>query len=315
MKAAEPPFNPLHQYARLYLLHLQFERRLSLNTVNAYWLDLKRYTDYLHGAFKVNSPDDIHVEQVREFIQMLSLIPVKNTDRTGLRRTSIQRIFSAIRGFHEFLVEGSHSAENPARNIPAPKPGMKLPVILTVDEVNEIIATADTTTPGGTRNRAILSLLYASGLRVSELINLKLMNILYDEGLVRVLGKGNKERIIPVGQVALNDISEYLHKIRPSLSRKGNSKGVLFLNMRGNPLSRMGVWNIFHQAVVQAGIGKEVSPHSFRHSFATHMLEGGADLRVVQEMLGHSSITTTQVYTHLDKTYLKEIHKQYHPRG
>ena len=165
------------------------------------------------------------------------------------------------------------------------------------------------------RDQALLSTLYATGLRVSELIELKLKNLMIDEGLIRVFGKGRKERIVPIGNLALSHIMLYLQKLRPQLSRKGNSQGILFLNNRGKKLTRMSIWNILHENTVRSGINKKVSPHILRHSFATHLLEGGADLRSVQEMLGHSDITTTQIYTNVDKTYLKEIHKQYHPRG
>ncbi|MFQ6610488.1 MAG: tyrosine-type recombinase/integrase, partial [Fidelibacterota bacterium] len=178
-----------------------------------------------------------------------------------------------------------------------------------------ILNSVDLSTKTGLRDKAILSLLYASGLRVSELINLKLMDIFSEDGLVRITGKGDKQRYVPVGETALSDITQYTHVLRPGLARKGDAKGVVFLNLRGYPLTRMSIWNIFHDQTVKAGITKKVSPHSLRHSFATHMLEGGADLRLVQEMLGHSSIITTQIYTHLDKIHLKEIYKQFHPRG
>ena len=181
--------------------------------------------------------------------------------------------------------------------------------------MEKILESVDLDTKTGLRDKAILSLLYASGLRVSELINLKLMDIFSEEGLVRITGKGDKQRYVPVGETALSDITQYTHVLRPSLARKGDAKGVVFLNQRGYQLTRMSIWNIFHSHTVKAGIKKKVSPHSLRHSFATHMLEGGADLRLVQEMLGHSSIITTQIYTHLDKIHLKEIYKQFHPRG
>ena len=186
---------------------------------------------------------------------------------------------------------------------------------LNESEINQIIEAVDMNKKFALRDKSLLSTMYASGLRVSEIIELKMQNVMPQESIVRVFGKGNKERIVPIGDTALELINEYIIQLRPQLSDKGKSHGVLFLNNKGSKLTRMTIWNILHNNTIKAGVNKKVSPHVFRHSFATHLLEGGADLRSVQEMLGHSDITTTQVYTNIDKTYLKEIHKQYHPRG
>jgi len=184
-----------------------------------------------------------------------------------------------------------------------------------VDEINAILDSVDTSKPLGVRDLSIISLLYACGLRVSELIALRLTNLMLEAELVRVLGKGSKERVVPIGKRAAEDLESYISDVRPSLARKGKHSGEIYLNVRGNPISRMGVWNILTHWSAVAGISKHISPHTLRHSFATHLLEGGADLRAVQEMLGHADITTTQVYTHLDRDYLKEVHHTFHPRG
>jgi integrase/recombinase XerD len=196
-----------------------------------------------------------------------------------------------------------------------PRLTRKIPTTLLVEEVDKIIQAVDLTKKYALRDQAILSLLYASGIRVTELVDLKLKNLMMDDGLIRVFGKGRKERIVPIGKIALSFLTLYLKELRPSNSRKGKSQGILFLNHRGGKLTRMSIWNILHENTLRAGITKKVSPHVLRHSFATHLLEGGADLRSVQEMLGHSDITTTQIYTNIDKIYLKEIHKEFHPRS
>ena len=231
------------------------------------------------------------------------------------KSSSIHRLFSTIRGFHQYLYQFGKTKENPSQLLPPPRLSRKIPVTLQVEQINSIIHSVDMEKKYALRDKALLSLLYASGLRVSELIELKLKNLIITDGVIRVLGKGNKERIVPVGNIALSHIQNYLSNLRVELSAKGKSQGILFLNSRGNKLTRMSIWNILQENTIKAGINKKVSPHILRHSFATHLLEGGADLRAVQEMLGHADITTTQIYTNIDKTYLKEIHKQYHPRG
>ncbi|MBC8214765.1 MAG: site-specific tyrosine recombinase XerD [Candidatus Marinimicrobia bacterium] len=305
----------MHQFAKEFLLHLQFERRLSNNTVQAYWNDLRRYTDFLNDECKIEDPKNIMLSHVRKYVKWLNQIQVQNTENTGLKSSSINRTFSSIRGFHDYLIQQNISTKDPTNILEPPKLEKKLPIVLSVEEIDRIIKSVDLEKKISLRDRALLSLLYASGLRVTELVKLKLTNILQEEQLIRVIGKGDKERIVPIGGRALKHLSEYVEAVRPVLARKGNSRGYIFLNQRGTPLTRMTVWNIIKENTIKAGIKKKISPHTFRHSFATHLLEGGADLRAVQEMLGHVDISTTQIYTHLDKHTLKEIHQECHPRG
>ena len=307
--------NPLWELATEYLSHLQFERRLSTNTLNAYNHDLKKYTNFMFDKLQLTSIDSIQSSHIENFVNKLSNKP--NMDKKeGLKKSSsIHRLFSTIRGFHQYLCQLRITKNDPSQLLVPPRLTRSIPTTLIVEEVNQIIQSVDLNKKFALRDQAILSMLYASGLRVTELVDLKLKNIMMDEGLIRVFGKGGKERIVPFGKTALTFLKLYLKLIRPSSSKKGKSQGILFLNHRGGKLTRMAIWNILHENTIRAGINKKVSPHVFRHSFATHLLEGGADLRSVQEMLGHSDITTTQIYTNIDKIYLKEIHKQFHPRG
>jgi integrase/recombinase XerD len=217
--------------------------------------------------------------------------------------------------FHKFLIGEQLTQRDPARLVESPKLPKKLPDVLNPDEVDEILKQPDTASDLGLRDRAILETMYATGMRVSELIGLKRSSVDEREGFVRVFGKGSKERIVPIGRSALKWLRRYLLKVRVRLARDGNGQETLFLNARGKPMSRMSVWNIVRASSTRSGLEKEVHPHTLRHSFATHLLEGGADLRAVQEMLGHSDIATTQIYTHIDREYLKEVHRTFHPRG
>jgi len=307
--------NPLWELATEYLSHLQFERRLSTNTLNAYNHDLKKYTNFMFDKLQLTSIDSIQSSHIENFVNKLSNKP--NMDKKeGLKKSSsIHRLFSTIRGFHQYLCQLRITENDPSQLLVPPRLTRSIPTTLIVEEVNQIIQSVNLNKKFALRDQAILSMLYASGLRVTELVDLKLKNIMMDEGLIRVFGKGGKERIVPFGKIALTFLKLYLKLIRPSSSKKGKSQGILFLNHRGGKLTRMAIWNILHENTIRAGINKKVSPHVLRHSFATHLLEGGADLRSVQEMLGHSDITTTQIYTNIDKIYLKEIHKQFHPRG
>ena len=307
--------NPLWELATEYLSHLQFERRLSTNTLNAYNNDLKKYTNFMFDKLQLTSIDSIQSSHIENFVNKLSNKP--NMDKKeGLKKSSsIHRLFSTIRGFHQYLCQLRITKNDPSQLLVPPRLTRSIPTTLIVEEVNQIIQSVDLNKKFALRDQAILSMLYASGLRVTELVDLKLKNIMMDEELIRVFGKGGKERIVPFGKTALNYLKLYLKLTRPSSSKKGKSRGILFLNHRGGKLTRMAIWNILHENTIRAGINKKVSPHVLRHSFATHLLEGGADLRSVQEMLGHSDITTTQIYTNIDKIYLKEIHKQFHPRG
>ena len=307
--------NPLWDTVVEYLSHLQFERRLSENTISAYKYDLTRYTAFLNNDLDINNVAFICYDHIENFIKSLNDIPGTTKTRGINKSSSIHRLFSTIRGFHQYLYQFGKTKENPSQLLTPPRLSRKIPVTLQVEQINSIIHSVDMEKKYALRDKALLSLLYASGLRVSELIELKLKNLIITDGVIRVLGKGNKERIVPVGNIALSHIQNYLSNLRVELSAKGKSQGILFLNSRGKKLTRMSIWNIFQENTIKAGINKKVSPHILRHSFATHLLEGGADLRAVQEMLGHADITTTQIYTNIDKTYLKEIHKQYHPRG
>jgi integrase/recombinase XerD len=232
--------------------------------------------------------------------------------------SSIARNISSVRSFHEFAVVEGMAEANPAELIELPKKAKKLPEVLNPEEVSAIIDIPNRETAAGIRNAAILETLYATGMRVSELVNLELDNLFFEIGFIRVLGKGNKERLVPVGEMAQTALEHYIETVRPKFQSKKNpqkAQNKIFLSQRGNPLSRMSIWNIVNDAAERAGIKKNVYPHIFRHSFATHLLEGGADLRAVQEMLGHSSIITTEIYTHVDRSLLHQVHKEFHPRG
>ena len=307
--------NPLWELATEYLSHLQFERRLSNNTLYAYSLDLKKYTHFLFSKLHITSINSIKASHIENFVKDINNVGRMDT-KTDLKKSStIHRLFSTIRGFHQYLCQLRITENDPSELLVPPRLTRKIPTTLLVEEVDKIIQAVDLTKKYALRDQAILSLLYASGIRVTELVELKLQNLMMDDGLIRVFGKGGKERIVPIGKIALSFLILYLKELRPSNSKKGKSQGILFLNHRGGKLTRMSIWNILHENTLRAGITKKVSPHVLRHSFATHLLEGGADLRSVQEMLGHSDITTTQIYTNIDKIYLKEIHREFHPRS
>ncbi len=296
----------MNQSLKEFLHFLRVEKSLAKNTISSYELDLKRYINFLlqHG---VSSPRQIDESHVHAFLVLLKEV--------GLAPPSVARNFSALKGFHRFLVGEGITNSDPTQNIDSPKLSKKLPDVLSQDEIESILEQPNVNHPLGLRDKAILETLYAVGLRVSELTSLKQSNILFEMGVIRVLGKGSKERIVPIGRSAVRWIQRYQKEARTRLTKPMNSQDVLFLNARGKPLTRMAVWNIVNQYTKAAGIKKEVHPHTFRHSFATHLLEGGADLRAVQEMLGHTDISTTQIYTHIDREYLKEVHRTFHPRG
>ena len=307
--------NSLANSVNIYLAHLQFERRLSENTVRAYSHDLKRYIQFLFIVKNIKSPPKIEHKDIEAFIKEL-LIQKKEIKKSSQPKySSLSRFVASIRGYHKYLYQVGITSENQAQLLKPPRINRKIPVTLLVEEIENIIQSVDMSKKYAFRDKAILSLLYASGLRVSELTNLKLMSLLLQEGFIRVFGKGEKERIVPLGKKAKVHMKNYLDELRHLMAKEGKSGGFVFLNRNGMKLTRMSIWNILHVNCIRAGITKKVSPHVFRHSFATHLLEGGANLRAVQKMLGHSDITTTQIYTNIDKTYLKEIHKQYHPRG
>jgi integrase/recombinase XerD len=291
---------------RSYFHYLRVEKGLAANTVAGYKNDLERYAEYLREAgFRKLS--DVQESDISAYLQSLG--------KKGLRASSIARALSSIRGLHKFVFEEEHGSANPTTLIDGPKREKRLPETLTVKEIDRILNQIERDDKGlWIRNRALLEFLYATGVRVSELTGLTRSQMLIQEGVVRVFGKGSKERIVPVGSIALEWLQKYLVEIRPGLARNRLGKDIVFLNRRGGPLSRMAVWNILQAAVRSAGIDKRIYPHILRHSFATHMLERGADLRSVQELLGHADISTTQIYTHVDASYLRRIHATYHPR-
>lgn len=284
---------------------LALEQGVSVRTSEAYNRDLARFATYarVKGAA---SPSDVGAKTLREYIYHLKDL--------GLAPASIRRNVSAVRSYFRFLLGEGHVVRDPSERLETPKRWRTLPEVLAVDEVERLLAAPSLDERLAFRDRAMLELAYGAGLRVSEWISLGIRDVLFDDHLVRVFGKGSKERLVPIGRSAIGAIATYLRELRPRLER-GEGKGILFLSTRGKPLSRMGAWKIMRKYVERAGIAKAVSPHTLRHSFATHLLEGGADLRAVQEMLGHADISTTQIYTHVDREYLRSVHRQFHPRS
>lgn len=300
----------MNQYCAQYLHFLSLEKNASPNTLASYRLDITRYLKFLESQ-KVSDLNHVTGEHTAQFLATLHDL--------GLSARSANRSFSAIKGFHKFLVVDGITKNNPTDEITPPKLGRSLPDVLTQDEVDIILrqpkADAEDRRMLWIRDRSILETLYATGMRVSELITLRQSDVHDQQGIVRVLGKGSKERLIPIGKSALGWIERYRRECRLLLLKRRTTEDILFLNARGTPMTRMAIWKIVQTYARRAGLSKEVHPHTFRHSFATHLLEGGADLRAVQEMLGHSDISTTQVYTHIDREYLKEVHRTFHPRG
>lgn len=286
---------------------LALEQGASRNTVAAYGRDIRRMVEYA-AAHGVNQPGEVTAPLLRDHVYALKDL--------GLAPASIRRAISALRTYFGFLVTEGVLLVDPSDRLETPARWRTLPEVLTVAEVEALLAAPGLEAPLAFRDRAMLELGYGAGLRVSEWIGLGLTDVLMGDGLVRVFGKGNKERLVPIGRSALGATAVYLRETRPRLERgKGKGKGRLLLNARGEPLSRMGAWKILQGHVRTAGIERRVTPHTLRHSFATHLLEGGADLRAVQEMLGHADISTTQLYTHVDREYLRTVHRQYHPRA
>ncbi len=293
-------------FLREYLASLELERNLSVNTIKSYKNDLTALLKFL-SKLGVDEPSEVTHQNLTDFFKLLN--------KLGLGSRSSARYYSSVKGFFVYLYANGYLEKNPMDRLSAPKVNKNLPIVLNVNEIESILDAPDISTKLGLRDKALLETFYACGLRVSELSSLKVSDLFLKEEVIRVLGKGSKERLIPIGASAIKWIEEYLGKSRPLLVKKTRSENVLFLNIRGTKISRMGVWKIVNQYSDAAGIKKEVHPHTFRHSFATHLLEGGADLRAVQEMLGHADISTTQIYTHLDRDYIKQIHREYHPRG
>ena len=284
---------------------LSLEQGSSPRTSEAYDRDVRRLAEFALSR-GVRAPLEITAEVLRAFVFHLKDL--------GLAPASIRRNVSAVRTYFRFLLTEGHLVRDPSERLETPKRWRTLPEVLTSDEVARLLAAPSLDEPLAFRDRAMLELAYGAGLRVSEWIGLGVRDVLVEEALVRVFGKGSRERLVPIGRSAIGAVAIYVRELRPRLEQ-GGGQGILFLNARGEPLTRMGAWKILRKYVEQAGITKHVSPHSLRHSFATHLLEGGADLRAVQEMLGHADISTTQIYTHVDREYLRSVHRQFHPRA
>ena len=295
---------------RSYLLErfadfLALEKGSAARTQEAYARDVGRMVQFAL-AKGAPAPLDVTPKLLRDFIYHLKDL--------GLSPASIRRGVSATRTYFRFLMGDGHVVRDPSERLDTPQRWRSLPDVLTVAEIQKLLAAPTMDDPLYFRDRAMLEIAYGAGLRVSEWIGIGVKDVLPDDGLVRVFGKGSKERLVPIGRHAIATLAIYVRELRPKLEQ-GRGKGTLFLNSRGTPLSRMGAWKILRKYVQRTGITKEVSPHTLRHSFATHLLEGGADLRAVQEMLGHADISTTQIYTHVDREYLRQVHKRYHPRA
>ncbi len=293
-----------------YLQFVKVEKGLAENSTISYKNDLERYLLFLKRECRLTDLGGVTLHHIEQFLDELAELE--------LSPGTIARNISSIRSFHEFAVVENFAEANPAELVDLPKKAGKLPEVLSADEVMRIIDEADRTEDAGIRDAAILETLYATGMRVSELTGLQLDNLYFEIGFIRVIGKGNKERLVPVGQMAQTAIEHYIETVRERFvnpKKRSKTENKLFLNQRGGPLSRMSIWNIVNKYAQKAEIEKNVYPHIFRHSFATHLLEGGADLRAVQEMLGHSSIITTEIYTHVDRSLLHQVHKEFHPRA
>ncbi len=288
-----------------YLDYLNFERGLSPRTVDAYRRDLARFVEFVEKEGR-GGPEGVTPQDVRAYMVHLS--------GSGLAATSVRRVQSALRTYFGFLLEEGISDHDPTEGLESPRVGRPLPDVLSVAEVLDLLEAPRLDSAVYWRDKAILEVLYATGVRVSELIGLKVANLDFDLGLCTVWGKGSKERMVPLGGPALVALGRYLREVRPGLDR-GSSGGPVFLNRKGKALSRTAIWHLVREAGRAAGLSKKVSPHTLRHTFATHLLEGGADLVAVQELLGHADISTTQIYTHVDREYLRGMHKKYHPRS
>lgn len=298
------------QYIRDFGHYLKLERSLSANSVEAYVLDVDKLRQFIDIQFKGVQPKDVSPAILRAFLEYITGL--------GMSAHSHARILSGLRAFFKYLVFEGTMEKDPTALIEGPRLGRKLPDTLSYHEIEKLLLAIDLSTPEGARNRAMLEVLYSSGLRVSELVDLQLNNIYAETGFLRVTGKGNKERLVPIGSDALKFALIYIQQVRGKHPHKAPKKGCesfVFLNRNGGRLTRVMVFTIIKNLALSIGLKKRISPHTFRHSFATHLIEGGADLRAVQEMLGHESITTTEIYTHLDRDYLRQVILEFHPRS
>ncbi len=292
---------------REYKEYLRIEKGLADHSREAYLSDLDRYQTWMISFHQVSNPVTITTEWLRDYLIYLA-------EDCFLGPRSRARALSAIRSFHRFLILENLTDQDPSELVDSPRLSRKLPVVLTVEEIDRLLGVIDLSEPAGIRNRAMLETLYGSGLRVSELVALPISALYLDDEFVRVFGKGSKERLVPLGSSSIKYIRQYLEFVRPHQTIQKGEEDMLFLNQKGKRLSRVFVFTLIKDLCTKAGIQAVISPHTFRHSFATHLVEGGADLKAVQEMLGHASITTTEIYTHLDRDYLKEVHATFHPR-
>jgi integrase/recombinase XerD len=292
-------------YKKGFKAYLQLEKSLSENSVEAYVHDLEKFTQFLCHRNLEKSPREIELHDLENFLEWINEL--------GMTPSSQARIISGLKGFYKFCIQEEISKMDPAALLEAPKLARHLPDTLSFNEIEKIINAIDLSTPEGTRNKAIIETLYSCGLRVSELVNLKRSCLYFEDGYVRVTGKGDKERLVPIGESAIKNINLYLNHIRIRIPVIAGNEDIVFLNRRGRKLSRVMIFMIIKELAKKASVTKNISPHTFRHSFATHLVEGGADLRAVQEMLGHESITTTEIYTHLDREYLRDTLQQFHP--
>jgi len=292
-------------YKKGYKAWLRLEKSLQDNSVEAYLHDVEKLTQYLQISNNLKTPSEIELNELQAFVKWVGEL--------GMSASSQARIISGIRGFYKYCLIEQISKTDPSTLLEAPKTRRKLPDTLSFEEIENLIGQLDQSTPDGGRNKAILETMYSCGLRVSEVINLQISSLYLDVGFIRVIGKGDKERLVPIGRAAIKYIKIYKEDIRVHQTIQPGYEDYIFLNQRGKPLSRVMIFYIIKKMALKAGITKNISPHTFRHSFATHLVEGGADLRAVQEMLGHESITTTEIYTHLDRDFLRNTLQQFHP--
>ncbi len=294
-------------YTQGFKSFLTLEKSLSANSIEAYLHDVGKFCQFLDYKKYGYDPKEIQLEQLQEFLKWINEL--------GMTARSQARVISGIKAFYKYLLLENVLSADPTALLEAPRLGRKLPETLSLEDINRIIDGIDLSTPEGVRNKAMLETLYSCGLRVSELVNLKLSNLFLNEGFVKVIGKGDKERLAPIGSIAIKNITIYKEEVRCHIPVKKDQEDFVFLNRRGSKLTRVMVFTIIKSLAQKTGLKKHISPHTFRHSFATHLIEGGADLRAVQEMLGHESITTTEIYTHLDRDYLRQAIIQFHPRS
>ncbi|OIP03838.1 MAG: site-specific tyrosine recombinase XerD [Bacteroidetes bacterium CG2_30_32_10] len=286
--------------------YLKLEKSLSDNSIEAYLHDVDKLVQFLEFTKSEVQPSEIDLHHLQNFIKWVNEL--------GVNPRTQSRIISGIKAFYKYLLMEDIVKTNPSELLESPRISRKLPDVLSVEEINQLIDAIDLSKPEGQRNKAMLETIYSSGLRVSELINLKISNIFEDVGFLKIIGKGDKERLVPIGSIALKQIKLYKDNCRVHISIKKGCEDYIFLNKRGNKLSRVMIFIIIKELAAKIGLKKKISPHTFRHSFATHLIEGGADLRAVQEMLGHESITTTEIYTHLNREFIRQNIIDYHPR-